>query len=92
MDRAQDAADREDYETAFSIWSDLAEQGVPRAQCNLGVLYSCGWGVQRDDYLARKWFASAADAGDPIAQRNLALMYAEGRCPDGGIGMAAEWF
>src|SRR5215470_14970094 len=86
------AFDERDYASALGIWRELAEQGVARAQNNLGGLYSHGLGVVRDDQVAVAWFRRAADAGDPIAQQNLGLMYYEGRGTTGELAEAARWY
>ena len=35
-----DAADRGDFRTAVRLWLPLAEQGIAKAQSNLGDIYS----------------------------------------------------
>ena len=42
----------------------LAEQGVAKAQYNLGLMYGKGKGVVKDDGKAIKWWKLAADQGD----------------------------
>lgn len=39
---------------------DLAEQGKPEAQFDLGLMYSAGHQVQQDYVIAHKWFNLAA--------------------------------
>ena len=48
MSDALDAAAGNDYESALAIWGPLAQQGVARAQNNVGVCFSEGMGVARD--------------------------------------------
>ena len=43
-----DAADKGDYKTAFSLWKPLAERGLAEAQFNLGLMYRQGLGVPQD--------------------------------------------
>ena len=40
-----DAAQRQDYKTAYKLFLPLAEQGNASAQFNLGVMYDNGQGV-----------------------------------------------
>ena len=47
MDDGQAAYNREDYAAAQRLWRPLAEQGVARAQNNLGVMYENGKGVRQ---------------------------------------------
>ena len=57
----------------------LAEQGEPRAQYDLGLLYDTGEGVPQDSREAMKWYQLAAAQGEERAQYNLGLMYANGQ-------------
>jgi TPR repeat protein len=45
-----------DYATALKELRPYAEQGIVRAQTNLGVMYSDGSGVLKDDAEAVRWF------------------------------------
>ncbi|MDC0081586.1 hypothetical protein OAI34_04220 [Emcibacteraceae bacterium] len=58
-----DAYNAGDYATAMKEWRPLAEQGVARAQANLGFMYENGRGVPEDDVEAVKWYRLAADQG-----------------------------
>jgi len=58
-------------------WFRLAaEQGLARAQTNLGVMYLKGRGVPKNDETAVKWFRLAAGQGDARAQTGLGAIYA----------------
>ncbi|MGY9106447.1 MAG: tetratricopeptide repeat protein, partial [Alphaproteobacteria bacterium] len=70
------AFEQGDYGAAFQFWFSDAEQGDPKAQYNLGLLYRDGRGVARDADQAIRWFESAAEKGMPQAQVNLAAIYA----------------
>ena len=59
-----DAARKGDYQTAYRLWLPLAEQGHPRAQSNLGVMYQYGQGVPQDYVLAHMWFNLCGSGGD----------------------------
>ena len=52
-----------------------AEQGIARAQHNLGLVYSNGIGVPRNDAEAVKWYRLAAEQGHAVSQHNIGLMY-----------------
>jgi len=71
---AQDAYDRQDYETAYKLLAPLGEQGHAFAQFNLGTLYSEGKGVPHDHKEAVKWFRLAAEQGDVAAKSQLDLL------------------
>jgi hypothetical protein len=56
-----------------------AEQGLPGAKCNLGVMYQNGLGVEIDYQQAAAWYRSAADQGDVRGRFNLATLYMDGK-------------
>ena len=64
---AQDAYDRQDYETAYKLLTPLGEQGHAFAQFNLGTLYDKGKGVPQDYVLAHMWWNIAGSNGDKNA-------------------------
>jgi len=54
------AIERGDYATAYRLIKPLAEQGYPKPQHDLGVMYAKGQGVPQDYVLAHMWFNLAA--------------------------------
>ncbi len=50
--------------------------GIGRCQCNLGLCYQTGRGVQKDAREAVKWFIKSRDQSQQDAQHNLGLHYA----------------
>ena len=89
---AIDAYGREDYKTAHKLMLPLAEQGVAKAQYNLGVMYGKGKGIVKDDSKAIKWWKLAADQGDGKAQTNLGWMYEKGRGVNQDDQEAIKWY
>jgi len=67
-----DAFQKGDYITAAKEWRPLAEQGVPIAQFNLGLLYLDGHGVPQSDAEAANWFRRAAEQDYAPAQQTWA--------------------
>ncbi len=67
-----------DYLVASSWYQAAAEQGDPRAQYNLGLLYMEGKGFAQDYKTAATWFHKAAEGGNARAMHNLGIMYYEG--------------
>ena len=55
-----------------------ADIGNADALCNLGVYYSLGIGVARDEANALEFSLAAADMGHAVAQSNIAHMFATG--------------
>jgi TPR repeat protein len=62
----------------FKEWELLAKEEVSEAQYNLGLIYSIGKEVLKDEKEAVKWFKLAAEKGFAQAQNNLGLMYGKG--------------
>ena len=92
MEEGQAAYDRGEYAIALRLWRPFAEDGVARAQNNLGVMYENGKGVRRDIDQALKWYRLAASQGYAGAQNNLAMMYAIGRVVPRNPVRAYMWF
>lgn len=64
LKKAWEAYERGYYETAFSQYWRLAEQGDATAQFNLGNMYANGEGVTQDDRIAHMWFNLLASFGN----------------------------
>jgi TPR repeat protein len=68
----------EDGLEAARWYEAAAEQGVARAQFNIGNMYDNGEGVLQDYSEAVRWYRAAAEQGQASAQNNLALNYLVG--------------
>lgn len=55
---------RQDDAQAAQWFRKAAEQGVAKAQYNLGIAYESGRGVRQDSALAQEWYGKACDNGD----------------------------
>ena len=73
-------------------WRARAEQGDAIAQYNLGVMYTKGEGVPRDNGEAVRWFRKAAQQGFSQAQYNLGVMYTKGEGVPRDDGEAVTWY
>ena len=71
LNKAVNATSSRDYETAFSLWRDLANDGNPVAQYNLAMFYKRGYGVEVDSNKANRWLVAAARQGLVQAQRHI---------------------
>ena len=91
LDEAMQAFERDDYAAALVIWRPLADQGNPRAQTNLGFLYSNGYGVPLDYAEAMGWYLRAAQQGDALAQGSLGFIYAHGTGVSRDLVRAYAW-
>ena len=75
----------------FDSLKALAEQGVAKAQYNLGNMYRKGQEVEQDFKETVKWYRKAADQGFARAQSNLAVMYANGQGVKQDLKEAFKW-
>lgn len=87
-----DAARRNDFKTAVSLWRPLAESGHPKAQIKLGFAYYEGLGVEKDLSKALVWFRKAADRGVNQARFQLGSMYFYGEGIAQEYSEARQWF
>ena len=69
-----------------------AEQGLARAQYNLGVAYDTARGVSEDQSLAVKWYRRAAEQGDVNAEDNLGVKNETGKGTPQDFEKAVGWY
>jgi len=69
----------------FGEWELLAKQGIAEAEYNLGLMFSRGKEVPRDDKKAVKWYRLAAEQGLAQSQTNLGLMFGKGQGVEQGL-------
>jgi hypothetical protein len=86
------AFNKEDYKSAHQLFLQLAEQGIAKAQYNLGLMYAKGKGVVKNDSEAIKWWKLAAEQGDGKAQTNLGWVYEKGKSVPIDAQKAAKWY
>ncbi|GHD05483.1 tetratricopeptide repeat protein [Tianweitania populi] len=87
------AAKAGNYTTALSIWERLAQDGIARAQNNLGACYAEGLGVPKDRQHAGDLLRRSAEAGDPVGQRNYAAFHMQGVTgSDPDYAIAADYY
>jgi uncharacterized protein len=80
------------FEKAFQLLKPLAEEGHPRAQNGMAVLFDGGLGVPQDLSKAAKWYRLSAEQGYAKAQFNLGVMYAKGEGVPRNPEKAAQWY
>lgn len=83
---------QKDYVAAFKMFRELAEQGDPAAQSNVGYYYDKGLAVTRDPEEAVRWYRLAAQNGDLYAQYNLGVMYETGTGVPQDYAESFKWF
>ena len=92
LDAARVAYEREDYDTAFRIYSPAASNANAEAQYRLGLMYKFGWGIERDVRVAASWLRRAADQQHAEAQAELGVLYKLGRGVKEDAAEATRWF
>lgn len=81
------------YDKCFEGHLELAEQGYPLAECQVGYFYWEGLGVERNPERAFYWTKRAAEHGDRDAQYNLAeLFYGPGNVVEKDLEAARAWY
>jgi len=68
-----------------------AQEGDSDAQLSLGDAYKFGWGFQKDEAEAARWYRRAADQGNTDAQYELALLLIAGSGVPTNFEEAASW-
>ncbi len=81
-----------DYAGAARVFMNLAEQGDPRAQLQIGYQYNYGEGLNKNAREAAKWYRRAAEQGNAAAQSNLGSLYEEGQGVEEDWVEAAKWY
>src|SRR6187551_3491691 len=81
-----------DYERAIEMLTPLADRGDAVAQTKLGLIYTRGEGVARDDAAALGWLTRAAEQNQSEAQFELGVMYRDGLGTPKNGNLAMLWF
>jgi serine/threonine protein kinase len=84
VSKVRRAFDGNKNNNSIQLYREAAEQGDAVAQYNLGVTYSNGMGVAKNQDEALYWYNEAAKQGYAAAQNNLGVMY------DNGVGVAQD--
>ena len=90
--KAQDAFHRGDYAEAVKGFKLLAEQGDPRGEYGLAIMYDLGEGVPQSSKKAFEYYRAAAEQGFADAQNNLGVMYDQGEGVKNNYKEALKWY
>jgi tetratricopeptide (TPR) repeat protein len=81
------------FEEAVKWYRKAAEQGVAKAQFNLGWMYDNGEGFLPEDKVkAAKWYRKAVEQGSGNSAFNLGMMYETGEGVTQDYAEALKWF
>lgn len=78
IEKAHEAYNKQDYTTAFELYTQLSKEGNADAITSLGFMYQKGQGCEVDDLKALECYEKAAEAKQPYALFNLAIIYMNG--------------
>lgn len=92
FDEGVAAYDAGDFETAYRIWNDLANENDLAAMRNVAQLLRQGKGVAKDSKRAFKLYMEAAEKGLVTAMANLGDMYLAGDGIERNPQAAAAWY
>ena len=85
-------SDDKNTKEKFEELKKAAEQGHADAQCNLGVCYEKGYGVEKDLKQAVEWWTKAAEQGHVTAQYNLGVAYVNAYGVEKDLKQAVKWY
>ena len=75
-----------------ALFRQAADQGDGYAQYNLGLIYSLGDGVPKDNVQTYSWFIMTAEQGNAGAQYNLGVMYDQGKGVPEDVNEVVHWY
>ncbi len=91
FDRAAAAYDAGDYETAFKLFSQLADKYDIAAIRNVALMERDGLGTDKDPEAAERDMERAAERGLPTAESDLGVMLLDGAAGDPDPKAALPW-
>lgn len=68
-----------------------AEKGDSVAQCDLGLCYYCGYGIDKNDVETERWFRKSAEQGYARGENNLGICYRDGIGVEPDYSEAERW-
>lgn len=92
FDQGVAAYDSGDYQTAYRIWDELAQDNDLAAMRNVAQLLRQGKGVEKNPKRAFKLYQDAADKGLVTAMANVGDMYLNGEGVEKNAEAAAAWY
>lgn len=78
IQQAHQAYNNRDFQTAFRLYTELADGGNADAMASLGYMYQNAQGCQADEAKTLALYEKAAELKQPYALYNLAILYMNG--------------
>ena len=93
IEEARDLMEAGEYVAAREMFEVFARSGNADAEELIGVMYTLGLGVERDDVRAFDWYLRSSLKGHPGAQSGLGWYYEVGRgIPEPDLVRAYLWY
>jgi TPR repeat protein len=92
FDEAAAAYDAKDYDTAYKLFTELADDYDVAAMRNVALMTRDGLGTEKDPGRAEEMMKEAARRGLPTAQYDLGEMLLDGAAGDPDRKAALPWF
>ncbi|MDR1166968.1 MAG: sel1 repeat family protein [Deltaproteobacteria bacterium] len=89
---AMESAPPELQAEAFAHCQEAALKDYAPAQFLMGIFFAEGFGVEKNDQTAFKWYLKAAEAGEPWAIAAIGVAYNNGLGVTRDFSKALEWF
>ena len=81
-----------EYDRAAELFKKVCDGGEMRGCNNLGVMYTNGDGVEKNEQKAAELYKKACNGGETNGCYNLGLIYADGKGVEKDFKKAAELF
>lgn len=91
FDTAAAAYDAKDYDTAYKLFTELADEYDVAAMRNVALMTRDGLGCEKDPERAEKMMQEAAKRGLPTAQSDLGIMLLDGAAGPPNAEAALPW-
>ncbi len=79
-------------QSAYKKYIKAAKKGDAQAQCRIGICYSKGEDVEKDEKKAVNWWSKAAEQGHAISQQLLGRAYEVGKGVSKDPSQAVYWY
>jgi TPR repeat protein len=78
--KAHEAYNKQDYLTAFELYTKLVEEGNEEALTSLGFMYQNAQACEKNEEKALELYTKGAESKQPYSLFNLAIIYMNGLC------------
>ena len=84
--------EQRDYEKAMFCFIQALDAGNIKAYDEIGAMYECGYGVEKNKIEAANWYKRGAAEGDTNSMHSLASCFQRGSGVEKNIDAAVYWY